>query len=119
MKKDRWIDSLEISEGGQAHDYRFSALQWLVEALHWAEVGDQPKLLGIALNRAGGSVVGWRKSLDDQGERRVDQCIGNAPIDAWIAACIRSLIFRDTSVTDLRYVEAVLRSIWREGERRR
>lgn len=114
MKK-RWIDSLEIPEYPFSEaQHRYAAIKWLNDALYYAEIDDLQQIMHNCLVQAGGRVVAWRKSLSDQGEKHGDILVADKP--QWIASCIRTVSY-GTDQYDLRWVESVLRSIWKEEQR--
>ena len=116
MKKQRWMDTLDIPDRSYNEvDNRYAVIQWLNSALYYAEVRDLP-MMHHCLASAGGRIVAWRKSLDDQGWKNDDILVADKPLAMWIAACIRAVSY-DTNEHDLRWVEAVLRSMWRKEQR--
>lgn len=119
-KKHRWIDSLVIpfKYGRTSEIRRCLALRTLTDALYWAEAGN-PARMHKDLTLAGGHIVEWRRSLEADGNishRRELAHEGAVSDRYWIASCIRLLADLNVDATDLRWVEAVLRTIWKEQQ---
>ena len=112
----RWMESLIIPRTDDPAELQYGALTYLALAMVTLERGGDPS---AALAHAGGHVVAWRKSLDEQGKRmdppaaksakhRIASCIGDLAwidLDGW----------SDSSIAiELRGVEAQLRQLWEE-----